>query len=429
MRSLIHNWLPLALVAPSLVLGLTDVSSWTASAYAQPRSAPRSVKAVEGVPAGVVVEGQPAAQPGQNPTASAEKKPDGEKPKDGEKKAGEKTDGPRPVTQRPVKPQTPPNPDELKTLKPDENGKVKFNLKGQPWPDVLEWLAETSNKSLDWQELPSDYLNLVTQQGYAIDEAHDLLNRHLLSRGFTMITNGETISVVNVSKINPGMVPRVDPTQLKDLPDNDYVKVSLALDWLLADEAENELKPMLSPNGKLTHLSATNRLEAMDSVINLRQIWDVIQEEQSGGKQERLVREFKLKHTKADEVLDQLYAILGVNKPQSLQKRRGGSSGGGMDPNMMGQFQQAMQQLVQPLQQMAQNQRRLAPPRLANLAKSASSRTRRKTASWRTLRRTRWPSSRRPSKLWMSPPKTATTCCKTCNACRSIGSAALIRSR
>ena len=254
-----------------------------------------------------VLEGQPAA-PGQpNPMPDGAKPADGSKPDDPNKaKEGEKKkEGPAPVTTRPTKPQKPANPDELKNLKPDGDGRVKFNLKGQPWPDVLEWLGETSQKSLDWQELPNDYLNLVTQQSYSIDEARDLLNRHLLSRGFTMLTQGETISVVNVAKINPGMVPRVEPDELQTLPDYDFVKTSFPLAWLLADQAESELKPMLSPNGKLTHLTHTNRLEAMDSVKNLREIWAVINEEQSGDKQEELVREFKLKHTKALQELDQ----------------------------------------------------------------------------------------------------------------------------
>ncbi len=182
-----------------------------------------------------------------------------------------------------------------------------------------------------------------------------MLNRHLLSRGFTMLTQGEQISVVNVAKINPGMVPRVEPDDLQTLPDYDYVKTSFPLAWLLADQAENELKPMLSPNGKLTHLTNTNRLEAMDSVKNLREVWTVIQEEQSGGKQEQLVREFKLKHTKAGEVLDQLHILLGINKPSTRTKRSGSSGGGGgMDSNSMMQFQQQMQQMMQQMQQQAQ---------------------------------------------------------------------------
>ncbi len=294
----------------------------------------------------------PNAKPAEAKPAEPSKPADPNAPKE---KEGEKKPSPTPLTTRPAKPQRPPNPDELKNLKPNADGKVKFNLKGQPWPDVLDWLAETSQKSLDWQELPNDYLNLVTQQSYTIAEAHDLLNRHLLARGFTMLTSGEQISVVNLAKINPGMVPRVEPEDLLTLPDYDFVKTSFPLAWLLADEAETELKPMLSPNGKLTHLTNTNRLEAMDSVKNLREIWAVIQEEQSGGKQEELVREFKLKHTKSLEVIDQLHTLLGINKPSARTKRGGGGNvGGAMDPNMMMQFQQQMQQMMQQMQQAAQ---------------------------------------------------------------------------
>ncbi len=337
-----------------LALGLTMRPALAQPKRAVIRSEGGGIQVIDGaVPAQPGVPGQPNpnAKPGDAKPGDASKPADPNAPKEGEKKK----DGPSPLTTRPAKPQRPPNPDELKNLKPDADGKVKFNLKGQPWPDVLDWLAETSQKSLDWQELPNDYLNLVTQQSYTIEEARNLLNRQLLSRGFTMLTHGEQISVVSVTKINPGMVPRVEPDDLQTLPDYDYVKTSFPLAWLLADQAENELKPMLSPNGKLTHLTNTNRLEAMDSVKNLREVWIVIQEEQSGGKQEQLVREFKLKHTKAGEVLDQLHILLGINKPSTRTKRSGSSSGGGgMDPNTMMQFQQQMQQMMQQMQQQAQ---------------------------------------------------------------------------
>lgn len=337
-----------------LGLGLSALPAVAQPKRAVIRSEGGAVQVVDGVaPAQPAGAGQPNpnAKPGDAKPGDPKKPADPNAPKEGEKKK----DGPAPLTTRPAKPQAPPNPDELKNLKPDGDGKVKFNLKGQPWPDVLDWLAETSQKSLDWQELPNDYLNLVTQQSYTIVEARDLLNRHLLSRGFTMLTHGETISVVSIAKINPGMVPRVEPDELAKRPDHDFVKTSFPLAWLLADQAENELKPMLSPNGKLTHLTNTNRLEAMDSVKNLREVWAVIQEEQSGGKQEQLVREFKLKHTKAVEVLDQLHTLLGINKPSARSKRSGSSGGGGgMDPNMMMQFQQQMQQMMQQMQQQAQ---------------------------------------------------------------------------
>ena len=60
----------------------------------------------------------------------------------------------------PTAPAKPPDRNELK-VRPDKTGKVKFNFTGQSWPDVLQWLADISGMSLDWQELPGgDFLNL-----------------------------------------------------------------------------------------------------------------------------------------------------------------------------------------------------------------------------------------------------------------------------
>ena len=59
-----------------------------------------------------------------------------------------------------------PDPREFE-VKLDDKGRVPpFNFIGQPWPDVMQWLANISKCSLDWQELPNDYLNLTTQRPY-----------------------------------------------------------------------------------------------------------------------------------------------------------------------------------------------------------------------------------------------------------------------
>jgi len=244
----------------------------------------------------------------------AEKGPGGEKKpgESAEKKDGAKGETPAEgSTKRPAEPPKPPDPKELEA-RPDEEGRVRFNFTGQPWPGVLQWLADISGMSLDWQELPDGYLNLTTQRSYTLEEARDLINRHLLARGYTMLFQGEVISVVKIDKINPGMVPRVEPGELATRLPHEFVKVSFTLDWLLASDAVEELKPMLSPNGKLTALEATNRLEAMDAVMNLQQVYAVLKEEQSDSGQERLVREFALKNTRAKEVVEQLNTLLGI---------------------------------------------------------------------------------------------------------------------
>ncbi|MFV2068849.1 MAG: secretin N-terminal domain-containing protein, partial [Pirellulales bacterium] len=249
-------------------------------------------------------------------------KPDGKS--DDEKKEADKDEedkkekeGEKPKTiQRPDEPPEPADPEELK-VKPDDDGMIQFSFRGQKWPDVLDWLSRVSGMSLDWQELPNDYLNLTTQRRYSIEEARDLINRHLLSRGFTLLESGEILSVAKTETIDPSMVPRVEAEQLAERRPHEFVKVSFALDWLIAETAVEEFKPMLSPNGKLTALRTTNRIEAMDAVANLRAIHDLLKHEQSDTVQERLFKEFILKYTKASDVVSQLESLLGIEKKRS----------------------------------------------------------------------------------------------------------------
>ena len=299
---------------------------------------------------------KPAAEGGEKPTeGKPEPKPDKEKEKEGEKKPDgkdkEKPEEPA-ITKRPAKPAEPPEPDELK-LRPGPDGKIRFDFRGQAWPDVLQWLAEVSGLSLDWQELPGDYLNLTTQRSYTVDEARDLINRHLLARGFTLLLQDEVLSVVKVEKLNPALVPRVEPEELARRLPYEFVKVSFPLDWLMAENAVDELKPMLSPNGKLTALKTTNRLEAMDAVINLRELHAVLQEEQSANGQERLVREFVLKHARAEDVREQLLGLLGESKKSGRRRLP-------MSPEQMQMMQQQAQMMAEMQQQ--QQRRRAASP-------------------------------------------------------------------
>src|SRR5205085_1814398 len=150
--------------------------------------------------------------------------------------------------------------------------------------------------------------------------------------GFTMLRQGEMLAVVNIKKLDPGLVPRIAPSELDKRSDYEFVKVSFALDWMLSETAAEEFKPMLSPNGKLNALKSTNRLEAIDAVTNLREIYAVINDTQSKAGQERLVKEFVLEHARASEVEQQLNDLLGIedkSKKKQQQMMMAQQRGGG----------------------------------------------------------------------------------------------------
>ena len=228
-------------------------------------------------------------------------------------------------------------------IRRNPDGLVAFNIVGQPWEAVLQWLSDASALSLDWQELPGDSLNLITTHEYTMEQARDLINRHLLMRGFTMIVNGEVMSIVRTKDLNPAMVVRVTPKDLEDLADHTICKVSFNLDWLVADEAVEELKPMLSSAGQIHKLSKTNRLEILDTAVSLRHIWELLQDEQSDSGDDQLVRAFRLEHRRAEDVIPLLRELLKLQPPAG-ERPAGGVD---MDPNMVMQMMQQMQQAMQ----------------------------------------------------------------------------------
>ena len=290
-----------------------------------------SANAIPGQP-GQPMPGQPGGQPGASPMPGVAP-----------------TVGPLAPVSRSTKPEFVADPNELK-IKPNPDGKIRVNFHGQPWPGVLDWYSRTAGVSLDWQELPGDYLNLTTQREYSMPEVQDLVNRHLMARGFTLLKRGELLTVENLKKLDPSSVPRVRPNELKTLPDYSFVKVSFPLKWMLADDAVEELKPMLSPNGKLNPLKHTNRIEAMDAAVNLRDIWEMLEEEQAPEGGENLVKPFKLVYVRVEDVIDQVRELMGQRRPPSSSG--GGGSGGGFDGGY--QMQQMMQQQMQQMQQMQQ---------------------------------------------------------------------------
>ena len=223
-------------------------------------------------------------------------------------------------------------------VKLDDKGRVPpFNFIGQPWPDVLQWLANISKCSLDWQELPNDYLNLTTQRPYSLDEVRDLINRHLNARGYTAIQANEVLSVFKIDKIDPSVVRRVSEDQLYDLKPYDFVKVSFELPpGMEVDKAKDEVKQVLSPTAKIFPLVASKRLLLMDSVANLRTVSELLNQERMVEDGRIVPKEFVLKHARPQQVIETLYVILGVD-PKAKPAQT--------DPQMQQQQMQMMQQM------------------------------------------------------------------------------------
>jgi type II secretory pathway component GspD/PulD (secretin) len=324
------------------------------SVWAQPpgviiQSGGRSFRG--GPPPGMVMPaGAQPGMPGQPPGGEAkpEDKKDEEK-KDDDKKEEKKDE----TVKRPNEPPKPADPRELEA-KPDANGRITFSFNGQPWADVLQWLANVSELSLDWRELPSDYLNLTTQRSYTLPEARDLINRHLQARGYALLLSGEVLSVVKLDAVDPSLVPRATEEDLYDLLPHDLVKLSLELpEGMDAKQAVEDVKQALSPHAKVMPLAATKRLLLIDTVANLRMVSALLNSERLAVEGRVVPREFVLKHIQASAVIDTLYVVLGLD-PNSRPSQ--------MELQMQQQKMQIMQQMAQSGKDVMQLLKKDGPP-------------------------------------------------------------------
>ncbi len=231
------------------------------------------------------------------------------------------------VIRRQSLPEAKGDPAELAAAVLGPDGRVAFQFRNQGWPELIDWLAELAGQPLDWQELPGDRVNITTPGRYTVAEVIDLLNRHLLGRGYTLLELDGGLTVVKCATLNPALVPRVAPEELATLPPHRFVRTSLEVGWLSAEKLAEELKAMVSENGKLTALTTTNRIEAIDAAITLRQIAQLLAQEQNAASRESLVPEFRLRHIPAEEAKKLLEQFLGVSKkpeapmtPQEMQQ-------------------------------------------------------------------------------------------------------------
>lgn len=327
--------------APATEAPSSTPSSDGETPAAAPASTPDGV-AAEAIPPGAIPPG--AVPPGAVPPGAVPGAPNPAAPTPGSPNAATPATPklPPPVTRASVKPGEA-NPEELK-VRPREDGTIEFQFRNQPWPSLLQWLAEICNMSLDWQELPGDQLNLATQHPYTLVDARDLINRHLLLRGYTMLESDGVLTISKLDAINVALVPRVKPEELSKLPSSRYVRTSIPITALEASALLEEIKPMLSSHGKAYALKSTNRLELMDCAVNLSEIYNILQLEQSPETLQALAREFVLQHMRALEAKELLELFLGIAKKDK--------TAASLPPEMM-QMQMQMQMQSQMMEQQA----------------------------------------------------------------------------
>lgn len=179
----------------------------------------------------------------------------------------------------PSAPPSPPGPgakpvaasDQLTPAKPSD--RLKFNFRYQPWKDVLDWFAETAGFSLIAEFTPKGTFNYTDTREYTASEAIDVLNSVLLNKGNLLIRRGRMLVLVNLEDgIRPDMVEEIPLEELDKRGQYEIVKVVVQLHTITPEEAEQEVRKLLGPQGSVVVLPKAKQVVVTEMASRLRLI-------------------------------------------------------------------------------------------------------------------------------------------------------------
>lgn len=201
-----------------------------------------------------------------------------------------------------------------------DDGKLRFSFYAAPWREVLEWFAERADLSLVVEVLPVGTFTYRDDRAYEVDQALDLLNSYLLTRGYTLVRRERLLLVIDLeSPIPDELITLVTLEELDDRGRYELVKCVFPLARMTADEARRMIEGFLGPQGMVIAFPAARQILVTETAGKLRTIRDMIArvEDPKAGGMERIV-DFPLNHVIAEEVLAIARPLLGLGPDQNF---------------------------------------------------------------------------------------------------------------
>ena len=204
---------------------------------------------------------------------------------------------------------------QVRPPRPEGEVKLKFNFRYAPWDTVLEWFAEQADLSLELANTPPGTFNYQDSHEYTPAEAIDLLNSVLLTKGFTLVRHRRLLMVINLEDgIPANLIEMVPAEELDDRGRYELMSSLFKLDDITAEDAEQEVRKLLGPQGSIVVLPQTGALLITETGGRLRMIRDLLKGAAKPPEEEEKpqLNELVLEHALAEEVLGVVRQLMGL---------------------------------------------------------------------------------------------------------------------
>lgn len=187
----------------------------------------------------------------------------------------------------------------------EDEARLRFSFRFQPWSEVLNWFADQAGYSLVLDVAPTGTFNYTDSREYTAAEAIDLLNSVLVTKGYTLVLRNRMLLLVNLEDaIPPSLIAEVPSDELEDRGKFELLRTRFQLKNLTVDEAQDEIEELLGPQGLMIPLPKAQQLAVTETGGRLRTIRDVLEQaERSRDPAEHELKWFELHSVTPDEVV------------------------------------------------------------------------------------------------------------------------------
>lgn len=212
------------------------------------------------------------------------------------------------------------------TNAPEAN--IRLNFQDTPLDTVLEYLATEANFTIIKDADITGNIKAYSAKPLTREEAYDVINSLLYSKGYTAIRNKDILTVVNVADAKTRLIPVKQGAEPDMIPANDeMVTQILPVRYANAAALVENLQPLMDEDATISANESSNALLITDTQANIRRLAQIVKALDTSISGITAMRVYPLRNataTDAANVLNQVFN--GQTSSTSGRNSTGGSS-------------------------------------------------------------------------------------------------------
>ena len=147
-------------------------------------------------------------------------------------------------------------------------------------PVLIKFISEQTKKNFIFDERVQGKITIISPRRVTLDEAYDVFLSVLQAKGFTTVSQGNTIKIV------PAREARQDTIRTgesKGTPPAEFITRLVPLQYIESAEAVPLVTPLISKDGMVSAFGSSNTLMLIDSRANIDRIVAILGEVDNAG--------------------------------------------------------------------------------------------------------------------------------------------------